>query len=102
MGFSKPLFYMIYEEPSDWITSESDLTLILSNLSLLFLAFLFALPTAINRERSATFSRGTDLSTGFYCIMRIYAYAMTTFEAEGAKARRIEKQRMMSFLELSN
>jgi len=47
---------MIYEDPSDWITSESDLTLILSNLSLLFLAFLFALPMALNRERSATFS----------------------------------------------
>jgi putative Mg2+ transporter-C (MgtC) family protein len=37
----------------NWFVSEFDFELILSNLTLLFVAFLFALPVALNRERAA-------------------------------------------------
>ncbi len=78
---------MDYEDLSYWVTSEFNLSLILSNLSLLFLAFLFALPMALNRERSArsaglrTFPLVSIASCGYMLI------GLTAFEAEGAIAR---------------
>lgn len=44
---------MELDELSYWFTSEFDFQLILSNLTLLFVAFLFALPVAWNREKTA-------------------------------------------------
>src|SRR6056297_3543977 len=78
---------MDYEDLSYWVTSEFNLNLILSNLSLLFLAFLFALPMALNRERSArsaglrTFPLVSIASCGYMLI------GISIFDNEGSIAR---------------
>lgn len=78
---------MGYEELSYWLTSEFDLKLILSNLTLLFLAFLFALPMALNRERSArsaglrTFPLVSIASCGYMLI------GISIFDNDGSVAR---------------
>src|SRR6056297_2862120 len=78
---------MGYEELSYWLTSEFDLKLILSNLTLLFLAFLFALPVAWNREKTArsaglrTFPLVSIASCGYMLI------GISIFDADGSVAR---------------
>lgn len=78
---------MGYDEISYWLRSEFDLQLILSNLTLLFVAFLFALPMALNRERSArsaglrTFPLVSIASCGYMLI------GITIFDNDGSIAR---------------
>jgi len=78
---------MGYEELSYWLTSEFDLQLILSNLTLLFVAFLFALPMALNRERTSrsaglrTFPLVSIASCGYILI------GISIFDNEGSIAR---------------
>jgi putative Mg2+ transporter-C (MgtC) family protein len=75
------------DELSYWFTSEFDLQLILSNLTLLFVAFLFALPVAWNRERTArsaglrTFPLVSIASCGYMLI------GVSIFDADGSVAR---------------
>jgi len=78
---------MELEELSYWFTSEFDLQLILSNLILLFVAFLFALPVAWNREKTArsaglrTFPLVSIASCGYMLI------GISIFDADGSVAR---------------
>lgn len=78
---------MGYDELSYWLTSEFDLQLILSNLTLLFVAFLFALPMAYNRERSSrsaglrTFPLVSIASCGYMLI------GISIFDSDGSVAR---------------
>lgn len=78
---------MELEELSYWFTSEFDLQLILSNLTLLFVAFLFALPVAWNREKTArsaglrTFPLVSIASCGYMLI------GISIFDADGSVAR---------------
>ena len=78
---------MELEELSYWFTSEFDLQLILSNLTLLFVAFLFAMPVAWNREKTArsaglrTFPLVSIASCGYMLI------GISIFDADGSVAR---------------
>lgn len=70
-----------------WFSSELDIELILSNLTLLFVAFLLALPVALNRERSArsaglrTFPLVSIASCGYMLI------GISIFDNDGSIAR---------------
>ena len=72
---------------SYWFADEFDFQLILSNLTLLFLAFLFALPVAWNRERSTrsaglrTFPLVSIASCGYMLI------GLSIFDGDGSVAR---------------
>ncbi|SMO40616.1 MgtC/SapB family protein [Gracilimonas mengyeensis] len=78
---------MGFDELSYWFTSEFDLQLILSNLTLLLVAFAFALPVALNREKTArsaglrTFPLVSIASCGYMLI------GISIFDTDGSIAR---------------